>query len=300
MNKTITYLKMAGVLFILILCGCQSIEKNKMVLEDGGTGFYKAVILEDKTLPGFTIYRPENMGVFGSKQKLPIVLWGNGDCQKTSGGYEKFLNEIASYGYIVINACPYSSLLQPFEGGLTDDSGGAIRMLDALDWVMAENSREWSRYYGKIDITKVAAGGQSCAGMQVIEASVDPRVTTSLICNSGMMNAGVLGGNSGISLTMEMYKKLHAPILYISGDASDAAYANASEELHFIDNVPVVMMLNQNTEYYETYEQPHGGSFAAAVIAWLDWLLKGDKSIFDSLDCHCPYSIWKIEYRNFE
>ena len=301
MNKTITYLYVIEGLLILILSGCYSIENNKMIIEDGGTGFYKAIILEEKTLPGFTIYRPENMVPFAGTQKLPIVLWKSGDSRNTPKGYANLLNEIASYGYIVIAADSFSSLFQPVDGELTHDNAvRAVRVLDALDWLTVENSRKSSRYYQKIDITKVAVAGQSCVGMQVIEISMDKRVTTSIICNSGKMNTSVLGGNSDLSFSKETFKMLHEPILYISGDASDTAYTNAEEELRFIDNVPLVLTLSQNTTYYETYERPHGGSFATAIVAWLDWLLIGDASMFDSLDCHCPYAAWKIEYRNFE
>lgn len=300
MNKTIIYFNVIAGLLILIFSGCQSIEKNKMVLEDGGTGYYKAVVLEEETLPGFTIFRPENMDVFHSKQKLPIVLWENGNCQNSSKGYVNLLNEIASYGYIVISADSYSSFFHPIEGGLTDSRAEAVRMLDALDWAIAENCRKSSKYYHKIDITKVAAAGQSCSGLQVIETSIDPRVTTSIICNSGIMDAAVFGGNTGFTLTKETFKMLHAPLLYIAGDASEAAYNIADEELRFIDNVPVVMMQSRNIEYHETFDRPHGGSFAYAFIAWLDWQLKYDTSMFTNLDCHCPYAPWEIEYRNFE
>jgi hypothetical protein len=300
MNVKVTYLNVMVYLFILTLSGCQSAEINEMVIESGGTGHYKAIILEEEILPGFTIYHPENMEVFSSTQQLPIVLWWNGDCQKGARGYDNFLNEIASYGYMVISADMYSSLFHSVESELTYKKGDSSRMLEALDWAIMENSRKSSRYYHKIDITKVAVAGQACGGLQVIETSIDPRVTTSIICNSGMMNASVFNGNADLPLTKETIKMLHAPILFITGDASDTAYKNADEELQFIDKVPVVIMQNQNTTFYETYEQPHGGSFAIATIAWLDWMLIGDTSMFDNLDCHCPYSIWKIEHRNFE
>lgn len=287
-------------LFVLTLSGCQSLENHTTVIEDGGSGYYKAVIVEDEGLPGFTIYRPENMDFFGSELRLPIVLWGNGDCQNTSRGYKNFLNEIASYGYFVIASGSLSSLYQHKEEKFINNERESAKMIEALDWVMAENSRKTSRYYGKIDITKVASGGQSCGGLKTIEVSADPRVTASIICNSRITNAAMSGGDSTLPFDKEILKLLRAPILYLAGEASNSAYAITADELERIDNVPVVIMLNQNTENVETYEQPHGGSFAFAAIAWLNWQLKGYSSMFDSLDCHCPYSLWKIEYRNFE
>ena len=46
-----------------------------MVIEERGTGPYKAVALGEETLLKFTIYRPKNLDDFGPKQKLPILLW---------------------------------------------------------------------------------------------------------------------------------------------------------------------------------------------------------------------------------
>jgi hypothetical protein len=306
-------------LLILTLSGCRSVENNKsrldasfvnnvaevkhnspIVLEEGGTGFYKAVVLEDETLPGFTIYRPVDMNVFGGTQKLPIVLWSNGDCQTNSKEYANFLNEIASYGYIVFAWGSYSSRSEPIESGFRILKRASTHILDALDWAVTQNNNKYSRYYGKIDVTKVAVAGQSCCGVQVIEASLDPRVTTSMICNSGIMDSVTSGDNSTFKLNRGIIKKLHAPILYFAGYSSDVAYTNEADEFRRIDNVPVVVMLNQDTENTETYLQPNGGSFAVVAITWLDWRLKGDSAMFDDMNCHCPYSLWQIETINFQ
>jgi hypothetical protein len=319
MNMKVTLNLIAGLL-ILTLSGCQSIENNNksrrnassrsivaevkhnnpIILEDGGTGFYKAVVLEDETLPGFTIYRPGDMNVFGGTQKLPIVLWSNGDCQNNLKEYSNFLNDIASYGYIVFASVSYSLLSQPMESGFRINKRATVQILDALDWAIAQNSRKYSKYYGKIDVTKVAVAGQSCGGLQVIEASIDTRVTTLMICNSGIMDSAMSGDNATLVLNRGILKKLHAPILYMAGYSSDITYTNEADEFRRIDNVPVVVMLNQDTENVETYLQPNGGSFAVAAITWLDWRLKGDSSMFDDMNCHCPYSLWQIETINFE
>jgi hypothetical protein len=290
MNKTVSYLNVIAGFLILTLSGCHSIENNKMVLERGGTGFYKAVILEEKTLPGFTIYRPENLSVFGEKQKLPIILWANGNRNNTSDGCENFLNEIASYGYLVISAGSFSS----------NETKSAEKMFDSLNWAIVENYRKSSEYYGKIDIAGIAAAGQSCDELQIIEASLDSRVTTSIICDSGAINTAINGDNSTLSLNEDVYKILHAPILYLAGDTSDSTYTRISNKLQLIDDVPIVMMFNQNAGLIEAYKQPHGGDFAMAAIAWLDWQLKSDATMFNNIDCGCSYAPWEIEYRNFE
>jgi pimeloyl-ACP methyl ester carboxylesterase len=52
-----------------------------------------------------------------------------------------------------------------------------------------QNADRSSPFYKKIDVSKVAVMGQSCGGLQAIAVSPDPRVTTSVIMNSGVLPA---------------------------------------------------------------------------------------------------------------
>ena len=72
------------------------------VLEDGGTGPYKAVMYEVEGFAEHTIFAPKDLSAFNAKKPLPVLVWGNGGCANSPRGHEKFLNEIASYGYIVL------------------------------------------------------------------------------------------------------------------------------------------------------------------------------------------------------
>ena len=74
---------------------------GSVVIENGGTGPYSAIVTEDSALPGMTIYRPRDLKPFGESQKLPILLWANGACANTTFEHKNFLNEIASHGYVV-------------------------------------------------------------------------------------------------------------------------------------------------------------------------------------------------------
>ena len=80
------HINIALILFLLILSGCQSIRNNKKILEDGGTGYYKAIVIENETLPGYTIFSPEKLDYFDDEQKLSTVLWLNENCKKHSDG----------------------------------------------------------------------------------------------------------------------------------------------------------------------------------------------------------------------
>ena len=50
------------------------------VVEDGGTGAYPAIMYTDNSLTTHTVFRPRDLSVFGDKNKLPIIAWGNGAC----------------------------------------------------------------------------------------------------------------------------------------------------------------------------------------------------------------------------
>lgn len=78
---------------------------RSMVIEDGGTGPYKSVIVSDETLPAFTIYRPQDLNEGGS---FPVILYGNGACMNSSIEIRYFLNELASHGYIAVAIGPYN------------------------------------------------------------------------------------------------------------------------------------------------------------------------------------------------
>lgn len=50
------------------------------IVEEGGTGAYSAVMTEEESLPAHTIFVPQDLSVFGKKNLLPVLVWGNGAC----------------------------------------------------------------------------------------------------------------------------------------------------------------------------------------------------------------------------
>ena len=58
----------------------------------------------------------------------------------------------------------------------------------SVNWAVAENSRKDSKYYQKLDTSKIAMMGQSCGGIQTLEVSNDPRFTTIVMWNSGVLS----------------------------------------------------------------------------------------------------------------
>ncbi len=264
-------------------------------VEDGGTGAYKAIMYTDGSLQTHTIFRPNELSVFGENNKLPIIAWGNGACANSPWEHINFLSEVASHGFIVIAIGP-----MPEEGERGGGRSSASQLLDAVDWAIAQNSDPTSPLYNKIDITEIAVSGMSCGGLQTLEVAPDPRVTTSVICNSGIIGGG--GGMPGMpALTKDHLDKLHTPTLYLLGGETDIAYNNGMDDFKRINHVPI-FVANMDVGHGGTYRQPHGGEFAVVATAWYKWQLKGDQEagkLFSGNPSGLSSSpVWSVEKKN--
>ena len=268
------------------------------IVEDGGTGPYSAIMLSENTLPTHTVFRPKDLSAFGKKNKLPIIAWGNGACANSPGGHVNFLSEVASHGFIVIAIGP-----MPEEGQRGSGRSTSSQLTDAINWAIAQNSDKKSQYYKKIDITKIAVSGMSCGGLQTLEIAPDPRITTAVICNSGILGTPGSGMPGMPGLTKDHLSKLHAPTLYLLGGEKDIAYENGMDDFRRIDHVPV-FAANMDVGHGGTYSQPHGGEFAKVATAWFKWQLKGDKEagkMFTGNPCGLSKDPnWKAEKKNIE
>jgi uncharacterized RmlC-like cupin family protein len=245
-------------------------QPTSRTVEDGGTGAYKALMIAESSLATHTVFRPADLSTFGKKSKLPIIAWGNGACANSPWEHVNFLSEVASHGFLVVAIGP-----MPKEGERGSGRSTSSQLTDAINWAIAQNGDKASPYYNKIDVTKIAVSGMSCGGLQTLEIAPDPRVTTAVICNSGILGNG--GGMPGMpALTKDHLLKLHTPTLYILGGESDIAYGNGMDDYKRIEHVPV-FVANMDVGHGGTYSKPHGGEFAKVATAWYQWQLKGDK-----------------------
>ncbi len=282
-----------------------------------GTGSLKAIMEADAALAKHTVYRPNDMNAIGSA-KLPILAWGNGACAADGNAFRLFLTEIASHGYLVIANGPIGPDRAQFPPTMPANRGATAtkpnpataappvisstpptttaQLIEAVDWAIKENSRKGSRYFGKLDTAKIAVAGMSCGGVQAIEASVDPRVKTTIVANSGLMTVPTTMSGSGKPVPKESLKLMHAPVLYMSGDESDIAYGNANDDFEKINHIPVFRAFEKGIGHGGTYHDPNGGAFGKVALAWLDWQLKGNKTaakMFRGTKCSlCSDSQW--------
>src|SRR5690625_7713692 len=90
-------------LTLLIMNPAWSEIIKSRVIEEGGTGPYSALMLAEASLPTHTVFRPQDVSQFGADNPLPLIVWGNGACFDSPWEHINFLNEIASYGFLVID-----------------------------------------------------------------------------------------------------------------------------------------------------------------------------------------------------
>lgn len=245
---------------------------RQLVVEEGGTGAYKAVMMEVSSLPEHTVFVPQDLSKFGKKNPLPVLVWGNGACTNSPWEHFKFLNEIASQGYLVIATGFIPMEEKPYNGEMSTPQ----QQIESIDWAIAQNDNPESPLCGKVDTKAICASGMSCGGLQTLFNCGDSRITAYMIMNSGLFIDPKIAMPNMPMPGKDQLKKLHAPIIYILGGKEDIAYENGMDDFRKIQHVPAIA-INYPIGHGGTYRQAHGGEFSIPAIAWLNWQLKGDK-----------------------
>lgn len=211
----------------------------------------------------YTVFYP---GVMPEGETFPVITWGNGTCAMPEG-YGPLLRYVASYGYIVVAAN-------------SRWVGSNTGMRTAIDWITAENTKEGSDFFGKVDTTKVGAMGHSQGGMATATASSDPRIQSVILWN---------GGTSASK-----------PFLAISGER-DIFTTAASQLANPVNSAPrpaaylfyhdVPTMVNGKTTggsagHLTLMQEPE--RVVEVAVAWWDMMLKGSataKALFVGDNC---------------
>ena len=302
MNRTMSISRspISGLMLLgSTLLGSTLVGSTLMAADPAGAGPEPAMAYTEPSLPTHTVYRPEHL-----QNSYPVVLWGNGSCVDSNFGYREFLAEVASHGFIVLAIGPYRDSPAPRLERPEDPAEWPpfethySQMLDGLEWIAAENDRLDSPFYHKVAVDKVAVMGHSCGGLQAVRASVDPRVTTALVLNSGMMADGDQYMERH-ELTRSILDDMHAPIAYFIGGESDIAFANAEADWQALQRLDIpAVNANMDVGHGATYRMPNGGPFASGPLAWLEWQLKGDaraRAMFVGDECgFCAGSDWTL------
>lgn len=279
-------------LFCLLSIYSQAQIIKYKVIDDGGSGPYKAFGVTEKTLPNFVVYRPENIKKAVKKEgKLPILVWANGGCMNSSIHHEHLLSEIASHGYIIIAIGELQMTVEERTHEHTDNE----ELFRAIDWIKKQAINVKSNYFKNVNINKMAAAGQSCGGAQIMRIAGNKYITNYMMFNSGMGDMTMAGASSN------SLKNLNGKVIYIVGGESDVAYKNALLDYERISNVPVVLANLSEGGHGGTFGEKFGGSFAQMALDWLNWQFKRkDKSaLFVDYDLS-SYPGWTIKSKNFK
>ena len=291
------------------------------------TGPNPVVVEHDQRLATHTIYRPATLG----PGKHSVLVWGEGGCAKNGLTFPEFLSEIASYGFVVVADGPpvqtaprgQAGAAGPPRGQGQAPAGAAPRggqggpgaaprgaggpppgginadgtpLTAAMDWLARESADAGSRFYQKVDTTRVAAMGMSCGGLMSYNVSADPRVATVGIWNSGL-----------IQPDEKIFAGLHSSVIIVTGGESDIAYANGKRDFETLPaRVPVFYGVHPSVGHGGTYNEDNGGAFGVAAVAWLKWQLLNDtsatgKGYFVGNACGlCSNALWKTDSRSLK
>ncbi|KAF2663118.1 hypothetical protein BT63DRAFT_419308 [Microthyrium microscopicum] len=173
-----------------------------------GSGPFPAAYFTDPSLPDHTLYAAKSP----SKNKLPVVVFGNGGCVNVGTMFQNILREIASHGFLVIANGPAVTNATGLANLANQTNISAMKA--SIDWVMAGAA---NGKYGAVDTSKIAAVGQSCGGLEAYSASYhDDRVKTTVLLNSGIIDEP----------KVYLLAELKAPVALFNGGPLDVAYPN--------------------------------------------------------------------------
>jgi hypothetical protein len=235
---------------------------------------------DNNTGPGaaYDIFRPAMLGP--SPRKHPIVSWANGTLFGIDM-YQTLLRHWASHGFVVIAAHSQSTA-----GGGTHKAG--------IDWLVAENGRAASIYFGLLDTKAIGASGHSQGGGATIAAGSGLPGPAGIIATLPLMP--ILSFESDKTIVTRQT----APMLNINAtmDNRDPMGLVASQ-IYDGSNKELVQ-----AAYIGIHEDAMNAAMNAPTLAWFRLHLMGDDrakaTFYPAMTCGlCRDAAWRqVRYKN--
>jgi hypothetical protein len=229
--------------------------KFMSVSDLSGDGPYESMTLNN-TGPGgtYTIYRPSELAPGGAKN--PVVGWMSGG--NTTPSAYPMLPHLATHGFVIIASNTRPQIDEEVQLGK--------EIIAGIDWMLAENAKMDSDFFGKLDETKLASMGYSMGALATTTIAGDPRLTTTV---------HISGGN----MMTDRINMLHAPAAFICGaSGADIAGANCATDFDAA-KVPVFYGVFKDGDHLGVQTQPYAGRIQIVVTGWLRWQLMSDESL---------------------
>lgn len=206
----------------------------------------EAMVIKDSNK---TVYYPKSLS--SSERKYPVIVWANGTGCATST-YDSLLKIFAEAGYIVV----------------ADDSvmtADGTEQRDSIDYILDEAKRSGSKFYQKVDTSKIGAAGHSQGGRSAVNAAQKDSRIRCVLSIAGASNAEEAGG-------------LSTPIFFMTG-TSDLVVVSSrwvQPSYNAVSGKAVYASLKNGVH---TTCMTNPTKISGYAVDWFDaYLIKGDSS----------------------
>jgi hypothetical protein len=226
----------------------QDTSIEKFYEKDGPNQVSTTIIKTSDGKNEYKIFYPSNLS-----DNTPLITWGNGS-NTGPDDQELILHHMATWGYIVID-------------NYEPHVGNGEKIMEAVHYMLEQNSDPKSKFYRKVDPDRIAAVGGSQGAVGIVNAHTelpDGHLLKTLI------------PVAYTSYLPNLPEKIKVPVFFISGtlDLIVSTYAiNKGAFDKIPDGVPAVLAMRKSAVHEEI-----GISRAqfGYLTAWLNYQLKAD------------------------
>ena len=282
MRKNLIFAAAAMVAMVAVPAKAQ----NSRIVEEGGSGPYKAIMMEEASLTTHTIFRPQDISKFGKGNLLPVLVWGNGGCANSPSGHVNFLNEVASQGFLIVAIGP--SNYQQQEAPRPGQTGDVPRMGGGMPGGMGGGMPQMGGGMpGGMGGGMPQMGGQG-GGMPRMGGMGGgmPQMGGGMPGGGGMGGGMSMGDPEGLKQALEWaiaqnadknspyYQKLDIDNIGAAGMSCGGLQA-----LHMLDDARIKTIMVMNSGFFGSEESEDKASLAKMKQKSVIWILGGSTDI---------------------